>query len=284
LNNLDIGSGSLWATIAAAHNGDTVVFAPSLAGQTITLTGGELVISKSLEIEGLGAAKLTVSGNDTGRVFDIVKPGANVTIAGLTISHGLAVQGGGIDNLGKLIVSDCILTDNVVAGGTGVTARGGGIFNEAGGKLTVSDTTFTGNRALGGDGDGGAGGYGIGGGFANQGTASVVHNTFTDNLAQGGAGTSVGDPYVGFGVGGAIANEHGGRLTVAQCMFTDNRAVGGLRRSGSGFVDGIGAGGAISNGATLEFLPPTLTITDSTFTGNRAVGGPGEAGVDSAAR
>src|SRR5262249_6281577 len=53
LNNLDIGAGSLGAAIAAAHNGDTVVFASSLAGQTITLTSGELVISKSLEIDGL---------------------------------------------------------------------------------------------------------------------------------------------------------------------------------------------------------------------------------------
>src|SRR5262245_16115987 len=99
LNNSDSGAGSLRATIADAHNGDTIVFAPSLAGQTITLTRGELAITKSLDIEGLGAARLTVSGNDASRVFDIVKPGANVTIAGLTIAHGFAVQGGGIDNL-----------------------------------------------------------------------------------------------------------------------------------------------------------------------------------------
>src|SRR5262249_51883596 len=103
LNNFDSGAGSLRDAIAAAHNGDTVVFASSLAGQTITLTSGELIVNKSLELDGLGAANLTVSGNGTSRVFDIVKPGANVAIAGLTISQGFAVQGGGIDNLGKLI-------------------------------------------------------------------------------------------------------------------------------------------------------------------------------------
>ncbi|HBI44475.1 MAG TPA: hypothetical protein DDY78_16730, partial [Planctomycetales bacterium] len=39
LNNLDSGRGSLRADIAAAHNGDTIVFASTLVGgQTITLT------------------------------------------------------------------------------------------------------------------------------------------------------------------------------------------------------------------------------------------------------
>src|SRR5262249_6448661 len=63
--------GSLRAAIAAASNGDTIIFASSLNNQTITLTSGELVIDKSLDIEGLGANKLTVSGNDATRVFDI---------------------------------------------------------------------------------------------------------------------------------------------------------------------------------------------------------------------
>src|SRR3954447_4092298 len=56
----DSGAGSLRADVAAAHNGDTVAFAPSLAGQTITLTSGELLINKNLTITGLGASQLTV--------------------------------------------------------------------------------------------------------------------------------------------------------------------------------------------------------------------------------
>jgi hypothetical protein len=46
----DSGTGSLRAEIAAAQSGDTINFAPSLAGQTITLTSGELAINKSLTI------------------------------------------------------------------------------------------------------------------------------------------------------------------------------------------------------------------------------------------
>src|SRR5205085_2993397 len=66
-NNLDtgaLGDGSLRGEIAAAQSGDTINFAPCLLGQTITLTGGELAISKSLDVEGPGANQLTVSGNN----------------------------------------------------------------------------------------------------------------------------------------------------------------------------------------------------------------------------
>src|SRR5579864_1046005 len=75
LNTLDKGAGSLRDAITNAKSGDTIIFAPSLAGQTITLTSDELKIKKSLDIEGPGAGLLAVSGNDTVRVFDIVSEG-----------------------------------------------------------------------------------------------------------------------------------------------------------------------------------------------------------------
>src|SRR5262249_38244838 len=60
----DRGPGSLRAALADAQSGDTIDFAPYLAGMTIQLTSGELVIDKSLDIEGLGADQLTVGGSD----------------------------------------------------------------------------------------------------------------------------------------------------------------------------------------------------------------------------
>src|SRR5260370_11556673 len=86
----DSGPGSLRAEIAAAQSGDTIDCAPSLAGQTITLTSGELAIKTSLNIEGLGADQLTISGNNATRVFDISGSTTNVEIADLTIADGLA--------------------------------------------------------------------------------------------------------------------------------------------------------------------------------------------------
>lgn len=91
LNNHDAGPGSLRAMIAAAQSGDAIDFARGLKGQTVTLTSGELVISKNLDIEGMGANKLAVSGNHASRVFE-VSGGVSVTVGGLTISDGLLIR------------------------------------------------------------------------------------------------------------------------------------------------------------------------------------------------
>ena len=56
---------------------------------TITLTSGELLVTDSVTINGPGANQLSVSGNNASRVFEIAA-GQNVTISGLTITHGSA--------------------------------------------------------------------------------------------------------------------------------------------------------------------------------------------------
>ena len=96
----DSGTGSLRAELAAANSGaDTIVFAHGLHG-TITLAS-ELQITDSVTIDGPGANKVTVSGNNASRVFE-VDAGFNVTISGLTVSHGYAPNfGGGILNDGS---------------------------------------------------------------------------------------------------------------------------------------------------------------------------------------
>jgi hypothetical protein len=97
-NNNDSGTGSLRALIAAAASGDTIDFSSKLKGETITLTSGELLITDSVTIDGLGANQLAVSGNNASRVFEVAT-GLNVTISGLTITQGYALeQGGGILN------------------------------------------------------------------------------------------------------------------------------------------------------------------------------------------
>ena len=69
----DSGPGSLRQAIADAAPGDTIVFAKNV--HNITLTSGELDITKNLDIEGPGSNKLTISGNDHSRVFDISRAG-----------------------------------------------------------------------------------------------------------------------------------------------------------------------------------------------------------------
>src|SRR5262249_36208852 len=149
LNTQDNGDGSLRAVLAAAQPDDTIRFDHHLRGQTITLTSGELVIDKSLDIEGPGAERLTISGHDASRVFR-VGSGVTVEIDDLTIAHGRADNGGGIWNAGgTLSLSHDVLSDNQALGAQDNSALGGGVFNE-GGTLTVEHCTFSANVAQGG--------------------------------------------------------------------------------------------------------------------------------------
>ncbi len=89
INTNDSGAGSLRQAIASAVNGDTITFDTSgefAAPQTITLSSGELVVNKSLTIDGPGASQLTVSGNNASRVFFMSS--ATVLLDGLTVSGG----------------------------------------------------------------------------------------------------------------------------------------------------------------------------------------------------
>src|SRR5262245_51255074 len=86
-------AGDLRYCVAHAHDGDSVRF--GVQG-TITLVSGELAIAADLTLTGPGAGFMTVSGNQTGRVFNIA-PAAAVAVSGLTIADGRGlVFGGGI--------------------------------------------------------------------------------------------------------------------------------------------------------------------------------------------
>ena len=148
----DSGAYSLRAGI---QSGDaTIAFAPGLHG-TITLKSA-LPITGSVTFNGPGADRLSVSGNDTYQVFDI-SGSASVSIAGLTITEGLANSGGGILLQGSaaLSISNCTLTDNEALGITqapGNTAGGGfggAIEDDSSGALNVTNSTFAANMAIG---------------------------------------------------------------------------------------------------------------------------------------
>jgi hypothetical protein len=206
LNNLNSGAGSLRAEIAAAKSGDTIVFDKSLKGKTITLSSSELYINKSLDIEGLGAANLAISGGNHFRVIEVAPHDAwswnapQVTLSGMTIENGSAylgnvawtanslAQGGGILNFGTLTVSGCTVTGNHAELG------GGGIANERGGTMTVAGSTVSNNSSALRLGSGHIGGGGIyNNGKMTLSDSSVIRNTgvgiFNDN-SGGSAGPS----------------------------------------------------------------------------------------------
>jgi predicted outer membrane repeat protein len=245
-NNLDNGSaGSLRYEIGQAKKGDTIVFAPSLDGQTITLSGSELDITKSLTIQGPGAGLVTINGGADGidnnvgsRVF-AVENKTTVTLSGLTISGGVGKsgfpyfvaasaydnKGGGILNLGTLTVSGCTISGNYINPASSAGCYGGGIYNA--GTLTVTGSTVSGNSVN----PGADFGSGYGGGIYNAGALTVSNSTISSNFARTD--------------GGGIYNA--GTATVGGCTLSNNRA---------GYL-----GGAIYNAGTL-------TVSNSSFIGN----------------
>jgi len=187
-NTNDNGPGSLRQALADVNDGDTID-ATEVSG-TITLTSGQLLVDKSVIINGAGADVLALDGNATSRVFQTVT-GEAVSISGLTIRSGQSGQGGGILNAdtATLTIINSTLGGNAAGLGGGVfnsgtliiinstfssnmASEGGGIYNSGSGMLTIIDSTFSGNAAS-----------ETGGGVFNIGTLQLANSTVSDNSA-----------------------------------------------------------------------------------------------------
>jgi len=188
----DSGAGSLRADIAAAQPGDTIAFAPNLAGQTITLTSGELNITKGLTIQGPGANQLTISGNGTSREFE-VNASQPVVLSGLTLTRGNGgLDGGAIYNHTTLTINNCNIVSNQAN-------YGGGIFSR--GTLAVNNSVVAADLAT----------Y-SGGGIVYDGTLTLRDSTFYHDKAQLGE------------AGGIKSNATNSQLTANGCTLYDNVA------------------------------------------------------------
>ena len=166
-NTNDSGPGSLRQALADAHDGDTVE-ATGISG-VIRLTTGELLVDKSVTINGPGADLLAVDGNAASAVFQVMAIGP-VTISDLTIRNGQGGFGGGILNNGGALLT---VNNSTVSGNT--APFGGGIYNAGG--LTIVNSTLSGNTAT----SEGAGTY-------NASTLTITNSTFSGNAAAGSGG------------------------------------------------------------------------------------------------
>lgn len=266
----DSGTGSLRQAIAEAEAGAMISFATN---GMINLTGGEMILDKSLTIIGNSATNTIISGNNLSRVFHISSLNATVSISGLTICNGKApngaagtngtpaspsgtpgengAHGGGIYNRGILTLTECMLSSNAAGAG------GGGGNGEDG--STSADA-----------GAGGAGGNG--GGVYSTGTLSLIRCTVTANAAGpgGGGGNAYEAAHGGRGgCGGGIYADKAAFLSIDTCTFAVNTAGRG-GNGGGGFHGGNGGAGGHGGGC---FNRGSLSLSAGTFSGNAAGSG-----------
>jgi len=252
------------ANAAPGTNTTMITFATNVPGistgvtGTITLTNGQLGIYNNVNINGPGMTNLTVSGNNTNRVFAVINvPGA--TISGLKIANGFCTfaggnngNGGGIYNsASSLTVSNCAVSNNK-------SFSGGGIGNSSG-KMTLISTLVSSNATLNGSG-GGIGNDGMsqifncavlnnissgsGGGISSAGMLAITNSTISGNLS----GT------IGTGNGGGIAT--GSTNFIVSCTICSNYASGASARGGGLYKQ--------------DNLPSNVKIQNSIVAGNIA--------------
>jgi hypothetical protein len=179
LNTDDAGPGSLRQAIDDALGGETIVFDPSIAGQTIVLTTGQIVVPVPLTIQGPPSG-ITISGNGASRVLRI--RANDIVLRNLTITGGKTDEpGGGIMNNGTLTIEHSTISGNESSGSGTVPSVGGGVYNDYFSVLTLVNSTVSGNRAS-----------SSGGGIFGDGPVTLINSTVARNDAPVGGGIATG--------------------------------------------------------------------------------------------
>jgi hypothetical protein len=245
-------SHGLTALTVNVNNGAKIQDGVTLAssGGTINVGPGtyyeNVVLGKSLTLNGAGQGTTAVNGNQVGSVF-VINPDVSATLSGMTITNGKASNGGGIYNEGTLDLNNVLI-------GANTASDGGGIYNT--GTVTMnSGSTITSNTAT------------NGGGIENVGTVYMNSgSTITSNTA------SIG--------GGGIDNA--GTVIMTGGLITGNKAHwgGGIDNYNLGIVtmnsgSTIAANSATNGGGIYNYDLGTVTMTGGSITSNTAYWGGG---------
>lgn len=276
------------AAIDAAKSGDTITICTGTYSERIS-------IPQNLTLAGAGAS-VELDGGGLGSVV-FVQPGVAVTIANLTIANGMALTpgepgfGGGITNLGHVILRNVIVQNNTAL-------FGGGISNDNLATLRLDNTTVTRNvaRLVGEMG-------GQGGGINTQGVLIVDNGSvISQNQAVDGGGISnvIGGPQTnsvvvkgGSRITGNTASRDGGGIYTfeAQTTIDDSTVLNNTAaRNGGGIFNAASirgamltirnnadisanraqSGGGVYNQFQDEAGPANMTVVDSGLSFNTA--------------
>jgi hypothetical protein len=169
--------------VQAGEGADVIEFNSSLAGGAIVLTMGQLHVSSSLSIVGLGADQLNISGDLQSRIL-LVDDGRGDFANELTVS-GVSLTDGRADSGAAIYSRESIELDSVVIARNRATGSGGGIAiegsNTLGRNVAIRNSIIEGNVA-------GRDGGGLDVGLFPDSTLVVEQTEFIDNIAMSGLG------------------------------------------------------------------------------------------------
>jgi predicted outer membrane repeat protein len=266
------------------NNGSTIEITPQVSAP-IALHLGELPIAQDMTIRNDSGAPLEIRQTTANsRVFHVGSGAANVTFTGVSSATPITIDGGSVIGNGggmlldgsatNLTLDDVQVQSNrATADSTGM-GNGGGIY-QAGGTLTLIDSSVSGNKAPEGEGGGinmavgsvivttdshvdgnsakNVGGIRVGNVVNPLGDAvEVLANSTVDRNAS----TATVNPVTGDFGGGGIAAETFGNVVVSASEVSDNHTVG---MYSGGIVVGLG----------------DVTVTDGSRIDSNTNNGPG---------
>ncbi|MBR2693595.1 MAG: hypothetical protein IKE69_05215 [Thermoguttaceae bacterium] len=253
------GQVTLREAIGYTPAGGTVLFVRALAGKTLVLSGEDLRIADSLEIDASdlqGGLMIDAAGKS--RVFFITggtaaKP---VELTGLTMTGGMTSENGGgiLARSAVLKMSGCVLTAN--------TAREGGGLYAQGGTTILTDTLFEKNTALSG-----------GGLYLQGGVMTVADSRFLSNNALSYYGGAIENASGTLTVSGSVVSKNSaangggidvdrGVLSLTACVISENSALRRLNLEDHGYYGGYGGG--------LYNYHGEISLADCALTNNEA--------------
>jgi len=200
-------------------------------GPTTVVTKATIDIYNNVILNGQG--NLTVDGDDDHLVFRTGGPLGTVELRGFLITRGArsAATGTGVENAGgKLTLTNCTVSGN--SGGSGV--------GNWGGEVTLIGSTVSGNEA----------GLFDGGGISNTaGALTLINSTVSENTTEGSGGGIVSWPFY----------SRRPTLTIVNSTIARNRAAQGSAVAAAfdasfanSVFDGDCTGTGVSNGYNIE--------------------------------
>ena len=231
---------------------------------------GDLDITDDLVLIGAGVGQTMLDAADLDRVLHVLGSDVTVSVAGVSISNGREVLGGGIyADLATLMLSDSRLDNNAAL------ESGGGLYNHSA-MVSLHNTEVWSNSA--------ASGAGL---YSASGTLAIHDSEISNNSAANGAGIYGNSAIITIdnsrlsdnqasAEGGAVYS-NSTTLTISNSTLADNVADGdgggiSAHSSSTAVVGSVLSDNWAQDGGAIYSDAATMIITQSTLSDNVASG------------